>query len=416
MKETEHIKKEPLFHIVKRDGISPLKKALLYAASILIALFVGGVICSLFSIKNPIDFFTYLYEGAFGTERKIWLLLQDTALLLGVSLALVPAFKMKFWNLGGNGQILVGCLAYVACMFYLGGKVSDMAIVVLGLIAGVLAGAIWALIPAIFKAFFNTNESLFTLMMNYIASGLILMFITIWVKSGSGVLLPINAGNIPEVKNRYLLTILVFAFLAILMHVYLKYSKQGYEISVVGESRNTAKYIGINVKKVIIRTLVLSGAIAGLVGAFIGGAINHTVSTASANNMGFTAIMTAWLANFNPLGMIVSCFFITFISKGMVEVGKKFKFTNDAISNIVIGIVYFFVIAVTFFISYRIVFREGSLLGKLLEKVESLFLKIKELFAKITKKVCEKIKPLFEKMKKHFKKGETKNHEKEGDV
>ncbi len=363
MKKTVTAKKEPLVHIVKRDGLTAKKKVLFYAIAIVGGLLLGGILCSLFSSKNPIDFFVALVSGAFGTVRRLWLLLQGTALLLGVSLALVPAFKMKFWNLGGNGQILMGCLAYVACMYYLGGKVPGFVIVLLGLLGGLVAGAVWALIPALFKAYFNTNESLFTLMMNYIASGLVATCIAAWVKTGSGILQPIDEGNIPDLGNRYLLTILVFFLLAGLMHVYLRYSKQGYEISVVGESNNTAKYIGINVKKVIIRTMVISGAIAGLVGVFIGGAIDHTVSTGSASNMGFTAIMTAWLAAFDPLVMMASCFFITFISKGMVQVRKDFKFTNDAIANIVIGIVYFCVIGVTFFISYKVVFREGAFDG-----------------------------------------------------
>lgn len=363
MKQSEHIKKEPLFHIVKRDTISTKKKILFYAAAILIGLFIGGVICSLFSSKNPFQFFGSLFSGAVGTSRRIWLLLQETSLLLGVSLALAPAFKMKFWNLGGNGQILMGCLAYVASMFYLGGKLPDVLVMFIGLLAGVIIGAIWALIPAIFKAFFDTNESLFTLMMNYIASGLVGTFITIWVKTGSGVLTPLDKGAIPEIGNRYILPIAIFFILAIAMFAYLKYSKQGYEISVVGESNNTAKYVGINTRRVIIRTMIISGAIAGLVGAVIGGGIDHTVSTASASNMGFTAIMTSWLASFNPLIMIAASLFITFISKGMTQVRKDFKFTNDAIANIVIGIVYFTVIAVTFFLSYKIVFREGTFDG-----------------------------------------------------
>ncbi len=370
MKRTEHSKREPLFHIVKRDSIDIRKKAAFYAGTIFLGLLLGGIICSLFSSGNPVRFFGSLFKGAFSTVRRIWLLFQDTAILLGVSLALAPAFKMKFWNLGGNGQILMGCLAYVASMFYLGGKLPDFVVMLIGLIGGVLAGAVWGVIPAIFKAFFNTNESLFTLMMNYIASGLVAAFITIWVKTGSGVLNPLSSGTIPELGNKYLLIILVFFLLAGLMYAYTKYSKHGYEISVVGESNNTAKYIGINVKKVIIRTMILSGAIAGLVGAFIGGAVDHTVSTASANNMGFTAIMTAWLAAFNPLIMIAACFFITFVDKGMTQVRKDFKFTNDAIANIVIGIVYFAVIAVTFLLSYKIVFREGAF-----DKIKAIFKK-----------------------------------------
>ena len=130
------------------------------------------------------------------------------------------------------------------------------------------------------------------------------------------------------------------------------------KISVVGESINTAKYVGIKVDKVIIRTMILSGAIAGLVGFVLAGSINHTVSTASANNMGFTGIMATWLAGFNPLMMILTTFFITFISKGMMDVRKIFMFTNDAISNIVVGIIYFIVIVCSFFINYRLVFRK----------------------------------------------------------
>ena len=355
------IKKEPLLRLVKRDALSAKKIVLIYAIAITASLVLSAIICSLFSSRNPLMFFVSLFDGAIGTSRRVWLLLQDTALLLGVAVALVPAFKMKFWNLGGNGQILVGCLAAISCMFYLGGKLPDPLLILLMAVASIVAGAVWGLLPAIFKAFFDTNESLFTLMLNYIATGLVSMFITIWVKSGSGVLAPLKSGNFPDLfGNKYLLTVLVFFVLAVLMYIYLKYTKQGYEIAVVGDSPNTAKYIGINVKRVIIRTMILSGALAGVVGLFLAGEIHNTISTASANNMGFTAIMATWLAAFNPLVMIGTCFFIIFISRGMVEVRGQFGFTNDSIANIVIGLVYFCVIACSFFITYRVVFRKSG--------------------------------------------------------
>ena len=354
-------KKEPLLRLVKRDALSTKKVILIYAIAIVASLLISAIICSLFSSKNPLDFFASLFTGALGSSRRIWLLLQDTALLLGVAVALVPAFKMKFWNLGGNGQILVGCLAAISCMFYLGGKLPDPLLILLMTVASIVAGAVWGVLPAIFKAHFDTNESLFTLMLNYIAAGLVSMFITIWVKSGSGVLEPLKSGNFPDLfGSKYLLTVLVFFVLAVLMYIYLKYTKHGYEIAVVGDSPNTAKYIGIDVKRVIIRTMIISGAIAGIVGLFLAGGIHHTISTASANNMGFTAIMATWLAAFNPLVMIGTCFFIIFISRGMVEVRGNFGFTNDSIANIVIGLVYFCVIACSFFITYRIVFRKSS--------------------------------------------------------
>lgn len=357
----DQIKKEPLLRLVKRDALSVKKILLIYAIAIVVSLLLSAIICSLFSTKNPLAFFASLFNGAFGSSRRIWLLLQDTALLLGVAVALVPAFKMKFWNLGGNGQILVGCLAAIACMFYLGGKLPDLILIPLMAVASIVAGAVWGVLPAIFKAYFGTNESLFTLMLNYIATGLVSMFITIWVTSGSGVLVPLNWGHFPELfGNKYLLTVLVFFILAVLMYVYLNYTKHGYEIAVVGDSPNTAKYIGIDVKRVIIRTMIISGALAGVVGLFLAGGIHHTISTASANNMGFTAIMATWLAAFNPLVMIGTCFFIIFISRGMVEVRGDFGFTNDSIANIVIGLVYFCVIACSFFITYRVVFRKAS--------------------------------------------------------
>ena len=366
----EQIKKEPLLRLVKRDALPVKKIILIYAIAIVASLLVSSIICTLFSSKNPIDFFVALFAGAFGSSRRIWLLLQDTALLLGVAVALVPAFKMKFWNLGGNGQILVGCLAAISCMFYLGGKIPDALLILIMTVASIIAGAVWGVLPAIFKAHFDTNESLFTLMLNYIATGLVSMFITIWVKSGSGVLEPLRAGNFPDLfGSKYLLTVLVFFILAVLMFIYLKYTKHGYEIAVVGDSPNTAKYIGIDVKRVIIRTMIISGALAGVVGLFLAGGIHHTISTASANNMGFTAIMATWLAAFNPLVMIGTCFFIIFISRGMVEVRGNFGFTNDSIANIVIGLVYFCVIACSFFITYRVVFRKGS--AKSAEAVET---------------------------------------------
>ena len=348
------------FHIVKRSHIALWKKILIYAAALTIGLLLSAVICSGFSKagKNPLDFFRQLFRGALGTERKIWGLLVETALLLGTSMALIPAFKMKFWNLGGNGQILMGCLCAYSCSYWLGGKIPNGLLIVVMFVTSVAAGILWAVIPAIFKTIFGTNETLFTLMMNYIAEGIVLYFCAAWITSGSGQFPPLKYGLLPVLDQyKQVLTVIIFFALTILMYVYLRYSKHGYEISVVGESVNTANYIGIDVKKVIIRTMILSGAIAGLVGYLLIAQTGAGLAKGSANNMGFTAIMTSWLAGFNPLLMFFSCSFIAFINKGMSTVGHNFQFTNDAVSNIVIGLIYFCVISCTFFINYKIVFR-----------------------------------------------------------
>ena len=352
--------REPLVHVVKRDGLKTKFVVMIYAIAIVASLLLGGIITSLASKGDPISFFVSLIDGCFGTERKIWVFLQQMALLLSVSMALVPAFKMKFWNLGGNGQILIGGLAAIACMFYMGGKVEDGVIILVAVIASALAGAIWAVIPAVCKAFFNTNESLLTLMLNYIASGLVTFFLAVWVKSGSGVLEPISYGNLPNLYNPYLLIVLFGVLITVIMFVYLRFSKHGYELSVVGDSPNTARYIGINVKWVVIRTMVLSGAICGLVGLLLTSGMSHTIGVKTAQNMGFTAIMTTWLGNCNPLMILATCGLVTFVTKGMEQVRMDFGLTNDSIANLIIGLVYFFIIACAFFIQYKVIFNVKS--------------------------------------------------------
>lgn len=348
--------REPLLHITKRNDISKKKALLIRAIAVVAGLLLSAIVCGIIAGRNPLLFFGYLVNGAFGSSRKIWVLLRDMCLLLGVAMALLPAFKMKFWNLGGNGQIMMGALAAMICLFYLGGKLADGVVILLMIVTSILAGAVWAVIPAIFKAFFKTNESLFTLMMNYIAVGFVNYFITRH-STGSNTIPPIEYANFPEIGNPYLLTIIVVALISALMFFYFKFSKHGYEVSVVGESENTARYVGINVKKVIIRTMVLSGAICGVIGLLLVGAINHTITPNLANNMGFTAIMAAWLGKLDPLAIILTSFFIMFIDKGMGAVRTEFDLTNTAASNIVLGIIYFAVIACEFFITYKVHFR-----------------------------------------------------------
>ena len=264
-------KKGSLFHISKRDAL-PLPKALLIRGGILLlALVFCGLITTLLTGQDPIAVYGTILKGAFGTSRKIWVTGQNVAVLLGISLAVTPAFKMRFWNIGAEGQTLIGCLATTACMILLGGKVSNFLLIVISLAAALLAGAVWGFLPAFFKAKWNTNETLFTLMMNYIAMQLASYFIIVWeVPKGAGKIGIINqstrAGWLPEIGNAYLLPIIVVALMTVFMYVYLSYSKHGYEIAVVGESQRTASYAGIKVDRVIIRTMVLSGALCALMG------------------------------------------------------------------------------------------------------------------------------------------------------
>lgn len=357
--------KEPLFHIVKRDALPWYKSIGIRIAAIVLALILCAVVTTITTGINPIQVYESIFAGAFGTARKTWITFQNIAILLLISLALTPAFKMKFWNIGGEGQVLMGGLAAAACMICLDDKLPNALVMVCMLITSIAAGAVWGLIPAFFKAKWNTNETLSTLMMNYIATQLVAFYTIVWeVPKGSGKIGIINQdsniGWLPQIfGSKYLLSILVAVVITVFMYIYLNYSKQGYEISVVGESENTAKYVGIKVEKIIIRTMAVSGAICGLVGLLLVGSINHTVTTTIAGGQGFTAVLVSWMSKFNPLTMVFSSFLIIFMNRGASEISTNFGL-NQSYADILTGIILFFIIGCEFFITYRVQFRKKA--------------------------------------------------------
>ena len=357
--------KQSLFHISKRDAL-PLSKALLIRGGILLlALVFCGLITTLLTGQNPLSVYATILNGAFGSSRRIGVTFRNVAVLLGISLAVTPAFKMRFWNIGAEGQTLIGCLATTACMILLGGKVSNFLLIVISLVAALLAGALWGLLPALFKARWNTNETLFTLMMNYIATQLAAFFIIVWeVPKGAGKIGIINqnteAGWLPVVGGqKYLLVILVVAILTVFMYIYLNYSKHGYEIAVVGESQRTASYAGIKVERVIIRTMVLSGAVCGLMGLLLTAGTDHTLTTTIVGGRGFTAVMVSWMAKFNPIIMVFTSLLLVVLGRGASEISSTFGL-NQSFSDILTGIILFFIIGSEFFITYQVSLRKGG--------------------------------------------------------
>ena len=360
----EKAPRTPLFHIVKRAALPWWASWGIRLCAVMLALIVCGVVTLLLTGQNPIAVYVTMFEGAFGTKRRIWSLLQSLAMLLCVSLAVTPAFKMRFWNIGAEGQVLIGGLATAACMILLGDKLPAPALLALIVVVSMAAGAVWALIPAFFKAYWNTNETLFTLMMNYIAIQIVSYFSYIWsVPKGSGQIGTINrdthAGWLPAIGHEYLLNILIVLVLTVAMFVYLKYSKHGYEIAVVGESENTARYIGIRVKKVILRTMLLSGALCGIAGLMLVAGTDHTITRDTAGGRGFTAILVSWLAKFNPLYMVLTAFLVVFLQKGAGQISTVFQL-NGSFSEIITGIIIFFIIGSEFFIQYSVRFRRTA--------------------------------------------------------
>ncbi len=357
--------REPLVHISRRAAMPWYQSWGIRAAAVVLSLAVCSIISLLTTGENPIGIFQTVYSASFSSPRRTWILFQNIAMLLGVALALVPAFKMRFWNLGGEGQILAGSLATAACMICLRNVLPNWLLIPVMIICSIAAGALWGVIPALFKAKWGTNETLFTLMMNYIATQLVSFFIVVWeVPKGAGQIGIINQktqiGWLPAVGGqKYLLNILVIAVLTVIMYIYLNYSKQGYEISVVGESVRTARYVGIKVEKVIIRTMIISGAICGMTGLLLVGGTDHTLTTSLAGGRGFTAVMVAWMAKFNPIWMILTSFLLVFLDRGAGELTTQFGL-NKSFSDILTGIILFFIIGSEFFINYRISFRHSA--------------------------------------------------------
>ena len=357
--------KQSLFHISKRDVLPWYQSMLIRGGAIVLALIVCALVTMLLTGENPISIYGTIFYGAFGTARKFWVTFQNLAVLLGISLAVTPAFKMRFWNIGAEGQVLIGCLATAACMIVLGDKLPNGVLILVMLVAAIAAGSLWGFLPSFFKAKWNTNETLFTLMMNYIATQLAAFFIIVWeVPKGAGKIGIINqnseAGWLPVIGGKqYLLTILVVAVMTILMYIYLNYSKHGYEIAVVGESQRTASYAGIKVERVIIRTMVLSGAVCGLMGLLLTAGTDHTLTTTIVGGRGFTAVMVSWLAKFNPIVMVFTSLLLVVLSRGASEISSVFSL-NHSFADILTGIILFFSSGSEFFLTYKVSLRKSK--------------------------------------------------------
>ena len=352
---------QKLFHLSKRKELPWYAAWGIRLAAIAIALVVCGFVTTAMTGENPIAIYETMWSGAFGTNRRLWNTLQYLALLLCVSLAVTPAFRMKFWNVGGEGQVLMGGLATAACMILLGGKVPNWLLIIIMLACALVAGGVWGAIPAFFKAKWNTNETLFTLMMNYIIIGVVR-----WLQGGpwegrpGSQIIPMfdQSAWLPEVFGVHCGWIIVLV-LVVVMHLYMNYTKHGYEIAVIGDSLNTARYAGMNVGHVMMRTMFLSGAISGLVGFIVASGANNTLYDGVANGVGFTSITVAWLSQLNAFAMIVISALLAILEKGAETLQTAMQ-VPTSISDIVTGILLFCMLGCEFFINYRMIFRSKN--------------------------------------------------------
>lgn len=356
--------KEPFIRIVKNNNITTKSKIVMRLIIFGIAILVSMIFIAIVSKKNPLPAFGYIFSGSFGNASKFSGFLKEAIILLGISIALVPAYKMKFWNVGAQGQILMGALMSAIMMVYLN-NLPNWLLLIITLLAALIGGGLWGFIPGFFKAKFHTNETLFTLMMNYIAIQLVSFTTENWrgQKSSLGIInFSTEKGWLPTIGNSMardvIIPLIIIGLLVGIVYLYMTKTKQGYEITVIGESKNTAKYIGIKYKMVIIRTLIISGALCGLIGFFYVSGFDHTISSMTSGSYGFTAIIVAWLGHFNPLFMIIYAFLIVFLNKGAINL-KNVAYSpnlNEYSCEFIVLVIIIAIMLTEFFANYKFVF------------------------------------------------------------
>lgn len=373
----------PLFSIVKRDDLPKYKAIIIRIATFIATFFFAMLICFFVIKENYFEIIGTLFKGATVVSKgKIlpWRLLMDTALLLAFAIAIVAPFKMKYWNMGANGQVLVGALAAIVVMFFMEdfavkSTFNNFIVIMLMLLASILASVIWAVIPAIFKVFFKTNETLFTLMMNYVASGLVgyVNYVLAQGKKESPGIVNADsqAGWLPVIVDKYFLPIIIILLITVVIYFYIKKTKHGYEVSVVGDSINTAKYVGMNTKKIIIRTLIVSGIICGIIGFIYSSAINHSIDPNTCGSLGFTAVLVAWLSNFSPIIIAGISFVLSFLTLGTSKVSSSYRLGNNDLSNVIIGLIFFAILICEFFIRFKLKFNQENNMYKAIKKLFS---------------------------------------------
>ena len=370
---------EPLFRVTKRDRMEKWKIALLYVGAVLVALIFGAILLAFLKV-NPFEFYFDVFTiGLVGNTIPLKIIsnfINSFVPLLITSLGLSLAFKMKFWNIGGEGQFIVGALVATSIGIGLGDKLNGFFLVMLMCLMGGVSAGIYGLITAVFKVKFGTSETLLTLMFNYIALYLLTFFAQ--NKLGWNILLDPNSDRpkfdqIPESARMWSMnlggltintTFIIGIIIVVLLFLYYRYTKQGYEISVVGDSHNTAKYAGMNVSRIILRTVFLSAFIVGLAGAFKITSSSFSLSEAITDDVGWTGIVVAWLAQLSPFGILLVAFLLSVLQFGIASASASHTNLDANFADLLQGIILFVVLAVHFLINYRVVVNKDKLKAK----------------------------------------------------
>lgn len=352
----------------KRESRSRLAVVLVPIVSFFASLLLAAIL--LLITKAP-PFLTYaaMFRGAFGTWANFSETLVKAIPLMLTGLGVSIAFRMEFWNIGAEGQLCLGGVAAAWVALFWAGGLPHWMVLPTALCIGALAGALWAGIPAALNAYLNVNETLTTLMLNYVA---VLfsehLYYGPW-RDPKGYGFP---GTAPFPETAWLLRFtgrlhlgIVFAVvIAGLLWFGFSRSRWGFETSIIGKNRTVARFLGINIPRTILLSLFLSGAISGLAGACEVTGISRRLQQGLSIGYGYTAIIVSWLAQLNPIAVLFVAVLIAALSVGGDQVQMSMGLPA-AVGLLLQGLILLPMLAGVLFTEYRFRVFHGNTLSKL---------------------------------------------------
>ncbi len=342
--------------IVPLENCSMAKKVRIRVFAILMAFTLSGFLL-LFLGHNPFEVYASMLDGGLGSSYRVKETLIRTIPFALTALGIGLSFRMKFWNIGGEGQIMMGaCSAtFIGLNFQ---QLPSFILLPLMAIAGMIGGGLWALIPAFLKVRYRTNETILTLMLNYVALKWITYLQYVLWRDHEAFGYPkipnlVKNAQLPKIFGLHIGVLLV-PILVIGIYLFITYTKKGYEIRVIGENEATARYAGMPTSKIILGTLFVSGGICGVVGMIQVAGVNMTLSIDVSNGVGYTAIIIAWLAQLNAIAILVVSFLFAVMVEGGSYIQTVFQIPQAA-ASLLQGLILFFVLGSEFFIKYRVI-------------------------------------------------------------
>ncbi len=353
------------FEIKKRQNPSGLGVITVSLFALLGTFLVASIVFWAYG-ANPLNAYRTLFDGAFGGIYEISETVRRATPLLLAGVGLVIAFKAKFWNIGAEGQLLLGAIA--ASWVALFSPTPDPLMIPAMFLFGFLAGAAWGLIPAFLKSKLGINDVITTLMLNYIAINLVLFLVQGPWKGEKQWGFPYtdkfpSAARLPTLGNTnvHWITLIIGVVAAAVIYFLINRTTPGYEIKVLGSSPAAGRFAGMSYVKTTLFVMFISGGMAGMAGVGEVAGIHHMLMNPGELSLGYgyTAIIVAWLARKNPLAVIVTSLFFGAVFSGgnaiKVSLGLPFQITD--VFN---GLILFFLIGSEILMSYKVEWRKNE--------------------------------------------------------